>query len=106
MTELGVLVVGALVGFVALWLAVDRARTLVVCEVHRGKVRIVRGRLAAAPLAEIVDVVARKRLVSGTIVVRKEAGAPAVRVKGIDDEAAVQQLRNAIGRFRLAQLRA
>lgn len=103
--ELLVFVVFLVAAVGALYVAADRARTLVVCAVDGGRVRIVRGRISAEALSEIADVVSRARLRSGRVVVRKEDGAVMVRVRGIDDKNAVQQLRNAIGRFSLARLR-
>ncbi len=102
-TPIFVLVVAA--ALIALWLAADRARTLVVCDVAQGKVRVVRGRLPPALLADLRDVAARHRLRRGTIVVRKEGGRPAVVLRDIDGDAARQQLRNVVGRFSLAAFR-
>ena len=106
MIDVLVIVVVAVIGIAALYVAADRARTLVVYRIERGKLRVVRGRLPAEVLGEIEDVVKRARLASGTIIVRKEDGAVMVRTRGIDDENAVQQLRNAVGRFPKARLRA
>ena len=65
-----------------------------------------RGKLPAEVMGEIEDVVKRARLVTGTIIVRKEDGMITVRTRGIRDENAMQQLRNAVGRFPKARLRA
>ena len=104
MDVLIVLVVAA-IGVALLYVAADRARTLIVLDIDRGKLRTVRGRLPAEAIAEIADVVSRARLASGTIVVRKEDGAVMVRTRGIDDANVVQRLRNAVGRFPKARLR-
>jgi hypothetical protein len=103
-----VIVVLAVVGIAALYVAADRARTLAVYRIGpgaRGRLHLVRGRLPAEVTGEIEDVVKRARLASGTIIVRKEDGAVMVRTRGISDENAVQQLRNAVGRFPKARLR-
>jgi hypothetical protein len=88
----------------ALWMAADRARTIAVCRFSLGRVQVVRGRLAPAPLAEVVEIGRAMRIHSGAVIVRREGGAVAVRVRGLDDQAA-QRLRNALGRFHERQLR-
>jgi len=107
MQLLVILVVVAL-GFTALYVAADRARTLVVYRIapgSRGRLHVVRGRLPAEVKDEIEDVVKRAKLTTGTIIVRKEDGMVTVRTRGIRDENALQQLRNAVGRFPKARLR-
>lgn len=101
------LVIAALViaGIVAIYVAADRRRVIAVCTIERGRVRVVRGRLAPAVLAEITDVAQRMKIARATVEVRKESGLAAVRVKGVVDERAGQQLRNVIGRFQLSQLK-
>jgi Protein of unknown function (DUF3634) len=90
---------------IVLYVAAERARTLAVCAIEGGKVRVVRGRLPAALLADIRDVVSRQRLPLGTIIVRKEDRRPTLRTRDIDDAIALQQLRNVVGRFPLAKFR-
>lgn len=89
----------------ALVISADRRRTIVVCAFERGKVRVVRGKLATRVLVEIRDVAERNRLDGGRLVLRRENGAPKLDLHGIDDARAAQQLRNVIGRFRLPELR-
>src|SRR5207302_6392374 len=91
------IVIVAVLAIAALYVAADRARTLVVYRIDRKKIHVVRGKLPAEVMGEIEDVVKRARLASGTIIVRKEDGAVMVRTRGIDDANAVQQLRNAVG---------
>lgn len=98
-------IVVAVLGIVVLYVAADRRRTVAVCVVERRKVRVARGRLPAEVLAEIEDVVRRGRLETGRVVLRRESGTIDVRTRGIHDENAVQQLRNAIGRFPPARFR-
>jgi hypothetical protein len=107
--EIVVTVVVIVLGVAALYVAADRARTLVVYRIDpksRNRLAVVRGRLPAEVVGEIEDVVKRARLATGTIIVRKEDGMVTVRTRGIDDANAVQQLRNAVGRFPKARLRA
>ncbi len=95
----------ALVGILALYVAADRRRTIAVCLVEHRRVRVARGRLPAEVLAEIEDVVKRGRLETGRIVLRRDSGTIDVRTRGIHDANALQQLRNAIGRFPMARFR-
>ncbi len=105
MTEgtLGLLVLVAAV--IALYVAADRARTIAVCDIERGKVTVTRGRLSPRVLGELRDIASRARIPHAKLVVRKENGAPALLLSGIDDERTAQQLRNTIGRFKIAELR-
>ena len=93
-----------LAAIVALYVVADRARVIAVCEIERGSLRVTRGRLSARVLGELREIAKRARITQATVVVRKEGGAPALRMKGGDD-ATAQQLRNTIGRFRIAELR-
>ena len=100
---LGLLLVAALVGAVVV--AADRARTLAVVRFHRGKALVVRGRLPPRVLAEIRDVAERMRLEHGQVTLRRADGSVEVAIADVADPRAAQQLRNVIGRFRLAELR-
>lgn len=90
---------------VAVVVAADRRRTLAVVAFERGAARATRGRLPARVMAEIRDVAERMRIRSGRVTVRRESGTVRVDISGVEDERAVQQLRNVIGRFRLAELK-
>ncbi len=89
----------------ALVISADRRRTLAVIELERGAANVTRGRLPPRVLAEVRDVAARNRLARGRVVLRRESGEVRLDLHGIDDPRAAQQLRNVIGRFRLAELR-
>ncbi len=102
-THLAVIV--AVVALVALYVSVDRARTIAKVEFVNGKARVVRGRLAARVLVEIRDVAGRMRIRSGHMVLRKDGALVGVELQGVEDPRAAQQLRNVIGRFRLPELR-
>ena len=104
MTELvGALVLLGLVAAVVI--AADRRRTLAVVRFQRGKATVVRGKLPTRVLVEIRDVAERMRIPAGSVTLKRESGAVNVDLSGIDDPRAAQQLRNVIGRFRLAELR-
>lgn len=100
---LGTLVLFAAIAAVVI--AADRARTLAVVELSRGKAKVVRGKLPTRVLAEVRDVAERMRIPSGKVTLRRESGSVDVQIAGVDDPRAEQQLRNVIGRFRLAELR-
>ena len=100
-----VVIVGALLSIVLLLVVVDRSRVIAVCRVERGKLRVTRGRLSPRVVAELRDVAERMKMTGATIIVRKEGGMPTLRLQGVEDAATQQQLRNVIGRFKLAQLR-
>jgi hypothetical protein len=91
--------------FVAVWVAADRRRTLAEIAFERGRATVIRGRLPTRVLAEVRDVAARNQIPAGRVLIRREDGRPRVDLSGIDDPRAAQQLRNVIGRFRLAELR-
>lgn len=104
MTELvGILVL--VLAVVAVVVAADRRRTIAVVTFERGRARATRGRLPARVMSEIRDVAERMKIPSGHVTIRRESGAARVDLSGVDDPRAVQQLRNVIGRFRLAELR-
>lgn len=90
---------------VALVISADRARTLAVIAFERGTARVTRGRIPPRVLAEVRDVAQRNRLSKGSVTLRRESGEVRVDLAGVADPRAAQQLRNVIGRFRLAELR-
>ncbi len=89
----------------AVVIAADRRRTIAVVTFESGRARTTRGRLPARVMNEIRDVAERMKIRSGQVTIRRESGAARVDLSGVDDPRAVQQLRNVIGRFRLAELR-
>lgn len=93
------------IAIAALVVSADRRRTIAVIEVKRGRANVTRGRLPPRVLAEVRDVAERNRLASGRVVLRRESGEVRLDLHGIGDARAAQQLRNVIGRFRLAELR-
>ena len=83
----------------------DRRRTIAVVVFERGSARVTRGKLPAKVLTEIRDVVERNRVRVGGVTIRRESGEVRVDLQKVDDARVAQQLRNVIGRFRLAELR-
>lgn len=104
MTEIiGVVLLFAAIAAVVL--AADRRRTLAVVRFERGAARVIRGRLPPRVLAEIRDVAERMRIPEGRVTLKREEGTVRVDLADVADPRAAQQLRNVIGRFRLAELR-
>jgi hypothetical protein len=85
--------------------AVDASRRLLDIHVDRGRVVKLEGRAPGDLVHDVEDVLARSK-VSGRIVVQLEGDRAAVRISGEMDEGTVQQLRNVVGRFPTARLRA
>ena len=91
---------------IPLILSIYRSNELFVVEVRKGKVRFTRGRIPQRLLDDIADVVRRPRVVSGRIRVVKEGGRPRVQAEGQFDPDHLQRLRNVVGTYDLAQIRA
>lgn len=89
----------------ALVISADRRRTIAIVVLERQTANVTRGRLPPRVLAEIRDVAERNRLTRGKVSIRRESGEVRLDLHGIDDPRVQQQLRNVIGRFRLAELR-
>jgi hypothetical protein len=86
--------------------SIYRSNELFVVEVRKGKVRFTRGRMPQRLLNEIADVVRRPRVVSGRIRVVKEGGMPKVQAEGQFEPDHLQRLRNVVGTYEVAQIRA
>ncbi len=99
----------AVIGFCAfvaiVFLLVEASRRLLEIHVDHGRVVKLEGRGPAEFVADFKDVLARN-CASGTIIVRLEAGRAVVHVSGAIDENTAQQLRNVVGRFPTARLKA
>jgi len=89
----------------AVVIAADRRRTIAVVTFERGTARTTRGRLPARVMNELRDVAERMRIKSGIVTIRRESGAARLDIAGVEDARAVQQLRNVLGRFQIAELR-
>jgi len=99
-----------LFGVVVLWVAfaIHRAftsRRLLILDVQAGKITRARGRAPGELLHDLSDVAKRASL-TGRIEVRIERDHGVLHVRGEIDEGSQQRLRNVIGRFPLAKLRA
>lgn len=97
---LALLVVAAL----PLAIAILRSNELFRLRVRKGRVELVRGRLPPALLADVRDIF-EKTTADADIRVVSEQQRPRAIIRGVDG-ALAQQVRNVVGRFRLAEIRA
>jgi hypothetical protein len=74
-------------------------------EVQRGSVRLVRGRLPVRLFHDFEDILAKPAIEQAEVRLVVENGQPRVLASGLD-EARQQQLRNVLGSYTVAQLRA
>ena len=95
----------AVAAIAGLYIVAQRARTIAVCEIELGRLRVARGRLSPKVASELRDVVTRTKVHRATVVIFKEDGKPALRFSGSMDPRAQQQIRNVVGRFKIAELR-
>jgi hypothetical protein len=86
-----------------LWLR--GATQLFVLEVAQGRVRFRRGRMPPSLLSELKDVLRGTR-VEGTVAAVTDRGDVRVVARGDFDEGTLQQVRNVVGRYPLARIRA
>jgi len=101
------LIVGLLLLFalsVPLWVALRRSNELFVLRVRGGRPELVRGRIPQALFDDLADVFAGTR-VDAEIRVVAEGGRPRVLLSG-PQGALAQRVRNVVGRFRAAEIRA
>jgi hypothetical protein len=100
-------VVIALLLAIPLVIAIRRSNELFVLEVNAGVVRVVRGRLPQRLLDDLVDVLERAKNESARIRVIVEDQRPRVVIGGGSlSETRLQQVRNVVGTYKLAQIRA
>ena len=101
---LGLLILALLL--VPLAIAIKRSTELFVLEVEGGRVRVVRGRIPPRLLADIEEVVGRPPVPRAQIRVVTEGGAPRVLPGEGLDPGRLQQLRNVVGMWEVAKIRA
>jgi hypothetical protein len=86
------------------FLGLSRANELFVIHVRSGKVRVLRGRVPGALLGDLGDVLAN--VPEATVRVVTSDGRPALAARGRVTSDQLQRLRNVVGRFTTAQIRA
>lgn len=97
----------ALILAIPLAIAIRRSNELFVLELVNGKVRVVRGRLPQRLLDDLVDVLERAKGESARIrVVVEDQRARVVVGGGNLSETRLQQVRNVVGTYKLAQIKA
>ena len=90
---------------VAIAISISRSHELFVIEVDAGRVRLRRGRLPHALFGDLQDVVKRARIASARISVVRDGDGPRVLAPSLD-AGQLQQLRNVVGTYPLAKIRA
>jgi hypothetical protein len=98
-------IIGLLAFIYGVIAAVDASRRLLAVEVNHGRIVKLEGRAPGDLVHDVEDIVAMSKA-SGRIVVLLEGERAAVRVSGEIDEGTAQRLRNVVGRFSTARLRA
>ncbi len=90
---------------IPLAVAISRSNEVTVLDVEAGSIRVRRGRIPQRLLNELADVVRRPKVVRAVVRIVAEGGHPRVIASGDLGEAQLQQLRNVVGTFRLAEIR-
>ena len=90
----------------AFWALLRRATELFCVRVVSGQPRHVRGRIPPALFNDICDVLASSRVETVVLRAVTEGGKPRLLVDGDLHPDQVQRLRNVLGRFKTAQIRA
>lgn len=85
-------------------IALRRSNELFVARVRKGELEVVRGRLPQGLFDDLEDVFARTQADASLRVV-VENRRPRAEIRGVD-EGTAQRVRNVIGRFPLAEIRA
>ena len=106
MSGLGLALLLLAAACVPLAVALRRSTELFVLEVDAGTARLRRGRLPQRLLNDINDVVGRPPVARAQVRVVVDDGQPRVMIRGSLPQAQVQQLRNVVGCYRTAQIRA
>jgi hypothetical protein len=105
MLQLGILSSILLLSIVLLAFAAQRANELFVVSVDAERIEHRRGRIPGRLLEEIRDLLRRDRS-HGVIKVISREGRPYLSVRGSFSNDVVQQLRNVVGLYPLAKIRA
>lgn len=98
------LLLAAAVLAAALWIFA-RATELFAGRFEAGTFNLLRGRCPPGLLAELDDVARLEQLDRVTLTVRSDGGRPRVVASGRLSDGQLQQLRNVVGRFEVAQIR-
>ena len=91
---------------IPLVISIRRSNELFVLDVRKGTTSFRRGRMPQRLLDDIGDVVRKPRVLSATIRVVTEGGTARVIAKGQINEGQIQRVRNVLGTYEVAQIRA
>jgi hypothetical protein len=84
---------------------IRRSTELFALSIEDGSPKLLRGRCPSRLVDEIGDVAKLEKLDGVTLRVMSSAGQPQVVAEGALSEGQLQQLRNVVGRFQVAQIR-
>lgn len=90
----------------ALLVGLRRANELCVVDLRRGKARLVRGRIPPRLLSDLGDIARASGSAGARVRVVVASARPEVLVHGTLDAASAQRVRNVVGLYGLAQMRA
>lgn len=100
-TALAILVVLS----IPLVIAIMRANELVCLDIAGKKINVRRGRIPQRLLNDLGDVVERSKIGRVELRIVTEDGRPRVIVKGAIGDTTLQQLRNVVGMYRVAEIK-
>ncbi|MEZ4221427.1 MAG: DUF3634 family protein [Polyangiaceae bacterium] len=84
-----------------------RSNELFYLQVRRGRTQVLRGKLPQSLANELADVMRRAKVRRANVRVVQEDRAPAIKVvDGELSDGTLQQMRNVLGRYDLAQIKA
>ncbi len=103
----GALILGLAVAAIAalLWM-MRNAMLLFSAEVSRGRIVTLRGRAPKGLVGDMTDVLRQRPVSKASLRVVAEGGAPTLHAKGDLNEGELQRLRNVLGTWPLAKIRA
>ncbi len=87
------------------WFALRRANQLCVFVVENGQCRLASGRAPPALFGQVDDIVKRARIDHATLRVVVESGLPRLLADARVPDGVVQQIRNCVGQYQVAQFR-
>jgi hypothetical protein len=90
---------------IPLVIAIARANEVVYLDVIAGKINVRRGRIPQRLLSDLADVTERPKIARAVLRIVAEGGRPRLIASGEIGEAQLQQLRNVVGLYRLAEIR-
>jgi hypothetical protein len=90
---------------IPLIVAIARSNEVVCLDVQNGKISVRRGRIPQRLLNDLSDVTTRPKIGRAVVRIVAEGGRPRVLVAGDIGDTQLQQLRNVVGTYQLAQIK-